>query len=286
MSFFKNFKKRAFVSLLTLALAFQLIPSITHVQAASNKIYNLKEGKTYSFNLDQSGETEKISFSLSNDVYKIKVNGKLNRSIKLDKLDFYSPKMQILDIDKNDGYLDIWVYAYAFSEDICYSGLYRYSSGKIKALYIPKYKKLNQYAEFGNGYITQTDGKGKFYICYDRAFFTDCLIGNHYDSIPYRLSNEKVSRINTNTYPIHKVFTTDGSYTLNKSVSFLKKPSTKANTSMTLKKGAKVYPVSTYCTNKSLFVKFKTKSGKTGWLNANNYSFEHMGPFTNIPMFD
>lgn len=283
---FKNFKKQAFVSLLALSLLLQPLPCATHAKTTTNKIYNLKEGKNYSFNLNQTGAKEKISFSLSNDVYKISINGKVNRSIKLDNLDFYSPQMQILDIDKNDGYLDIWIYAYALSEDICYSGLYRYSSGKIKALYIQKGRTLNQYAEFGNGYITKTDGNGKFYICYDRAFSIDCLIGNHYDSVPYRLSNGRVSLVHTNTYPIHKVFTSDGSYTLNTSVSFLQSPSTSTKVSMTLKKGTKVNPVTVFCTSSKLFVKFKTKSGKTGWLNVNNYSFDHMGPFTNIPMFD
>ena len=71
--------------LITLFLIVVLSLTVTafdRVEAAGIK--NLKENKAYSYNLDKKGTKEKISFSMNKKgIYKIKINGKIKKRIKL-----------------------------------------------------------------------------------------------------------------------------------------------------------------------------------------------------------
>lgn len=279
------FKK---VLLISLAAILLLTSNNSNCYAKSNAnpIYDLVVNKDYSYNLDQSGAKEKISFTFKDQVLKVKINGKTAKKITYTDDSLYEAHIQVLDINKNDGHMDLWIYMIGSSDDVSASALYSYENSKLNKIYEDSYRTPNQYTNYSYGYISKIDGKGNFSVCYDRAFAVDCLIGNHYDNIPYKLKDGKVTSVRTNTYSIQAIFTETGSYELTKKTSFLAKANSSSKVSMTLSKGKTVTPVSIYCTNKSLFVKFKTSNGKTGWLDVNKYSFEHMGPFKNIPMFD
>ncbi|MSS62419.1 hypothetical protein [Velocimicrobium porci] len=262
----------------------------SELSLAASKIHNLKENKTYKIDLDQDGQKEAVSYKLEtnkNDIstYKIIINGKIKTTVK-GLYDAYDPHMQITDIDTKDGVMDIWVYSMGSSEDVIFSALYQYKEGKMKKVYSLGYKELGEHFHLTSGILNKADGNGKFYIMVDRAFFVDCLIGNHFDIIPYQLKNGKVSRVKTNTYSIHKIYNRDNQLTVAKKVTFYKEPDKSKGTAFTLKKGEKVRPVSIYYSKEKVFVKFKSTNGKIGWLCANDYGFEDSPAFLDIVLCD
>lgn len=258
-----------------------------NTEAASVK--NLQANKEYSFDLDGDGKEEKISFNLTkNAVYKIKINGKTAKSIKLDE-DFYYPCMQIFDIDKSDNKLDIWAYSYAASDDILYSALYEYSDGKMKSIYSSIYGKGSNFKYgCGLGFIASTNGKGEFTLVVDRCIPCDNLTGNHLDKIKFKLENGKISQISGRTLYFYEThgsnFRKDKALiTAGKTVFY--KEHNKSGGKFTVNKGVKCYPQKMYVeSDEKVYVMFKMKNGKTGWLYTGDYSWDKL-PFSDMPLF-
>lgn len=257
-------------------------------EAASVK--SLKENKEYKFNLDGKGKKEKLSYSMTQKgIYKIHVNGKTVKRIKLGS-DFYSPNMQIFDINKKDKKLDIWVYAYSDSWDIRYSALYEYSNKKVKKIW--DLTDGNDYDSMywkGCGFIASANGKGQFTVVMDRAVQCDILIGNHFDKIVFQLKKGKVTQVSNKTYYFYETYGSNS----NKNKSLITAGKTtfyaghsKSSKKFTLKKGEKCYPKKMYIEdNKRVWVLFKTKNGKKGWLCTDDFSFERQ-PFSDMQFFD
>lgn len=257
---------------------------------AASKIQDLKEKKTYKIDLNKDGKKETISYKMTTNsedesTYKIIINGKIMASIK--KLySAYDPHMQITDIDTKDGAMDIWVYTMGSSEDVIYSGLYQYRSGKLKKLYELNYKEIDENYHLVSGILYKADGNGKFYVKVDRAFFVDTLIGNHFDLIPMQLKNGKVSLVKTNTYPILETYNTEENpLMVAVQLDFYKKPDKSSGIGLTLKRWDSIKPVSIYRSGETLYVKFKTEKGKYGWLCADEYDFGE-APILNIILCD
>lgn len=270
---------------------------LTGQASAASSVKDLKENKTYQYNLDGKGKKEKISYTMTGAgtdvcVYKIKINGKVAKKIKLNGY-YYNPRMQILDINKKSKGLDIWVYAYRDSEDICYSALYRYANNKLTKVWSPPYKShYNDMLAEGNGFLSSTDGKGIFTVVVDRAVYCDWATGNHLDNIVYRLKNGKVSLETKRTVSFYQTYTAQNYVVRNsrwlktaRKTKFYTDHSKKSKT-FTLKKGTQCYPLKAYvASNSKVFVQFKTKSGKKGWLCAQDYDYDRV-PFSNMAFFD
>lgn len=257
-------------------------------EAASVK--SLKEKKEYEFNLDGKGKKEKLSYSMTKKgVYKININGKTVKKIKLD-LDAYSPNMQVFDINKKDKKLDIWVYAYADSEDICYSALYEYSDKKVKRIWnLTGGDDYDSMYWGGCGFIVSTNGKGKFTVAMDRAVQCGILTGNHFDKVVFQLKKGKVTQVSNKTYYFYKTYGSnnnkDGSLITAGKTTFYAEHS-KSSKTVILKKGEKCYPKKMYIEDdKRVWVLFKTKNGKKGWLCTDDFTFERH-PFSDMQFFD
>ncbi len=260
-------------------------------KADAAKIMNLKENRSYKVNLDLKGKKEILSYSMNKKgIIKIKVNGKRKTKIRLDEY-YYSPQMQVLDIDKKDKTRNLWVYAYADSEDICYSALYEYRHGQIIRIWNLKndVKCLGYRQRCGK--LISTNGRGDFTVAMDRALEDVCiLIGNHWDEVKFQLENGKVKQVSKRTFQFYETYVQNaakknGGLLTAGRTEFYFKPNQQAKT-FTVKKGMKCYPKKAYVQSDSrLFVLFKLEDGRKGWLCTVDYSFERC-PFSNIALFD
>lgn len=278
----KIFKFAFTVFLITVASLF--CTSFEQVEAKS--VENLKENKTYSYNLDKKGKKEKISFSMNNNgTYKIEINGKVKKKIKLGQY-FYNPCMQICDIDKKDGKMDIWVYAYADSHDIRYSALYQYSKGKIKKVGELEWVEYDGYS-INCGFLVSTNGKGEFTVAIDRAVDVGYLTGNHFDQVKFKLENGKIKKVSEKTFSFYKTYTSGSGKWLktSKKMKFYKSHS-KSSGTVTIKKGAKCVPKKIYIESENqVYVMYKFSDGKKLWLCSDDYEYENQ-PFKNMAFFD
>ncbi|MDO5548621.1 MAG: hypothetical protein Q4F79_09060 [Eubacteriales bacterium] len=285
----KNIQKILFVLSLVFVIGLATPPS----QAAS--VNNLKEKKTYHYNLDQSGSKEKISYSLSSNKIKVKINGKTIKTITLDS-SFYEAHMQIFNCNTKTKGLNIWIYAYADSEDIRYSALYQYKNKKLTRIWNlttdSDYSTQKMYHR-NCGKVVSTNGKGQFTVAMDRALDVDCLTGNHWDKVVYKLSSGKVSKVTGNTYQFYQTYAMVGTSSVKKNgalktakaIKFYKNHN-KSGGSFTVSKGTKVYPQKAYVSSKTTaYVQFKTSNGKLGWLCTNDYSWTNY-PFSNMHFAD
>ena len=253
----------------------------------AGKIQELKEEKTYSYDLDGDGTQEKLSYELKNNCYRIYINGKKAQKIKLDD-SYYAPVLQIADLDTSTPGLDLWAYCYASSDDISYSGLYQYSNQKLKEVFRLEYQKISKNFEVKSGYLSKTDGKGNFSIAMDRVFDATGIVGNYYVNIPYQLKNGKVKRVSTNVYKFAAMYSTNskiaaGKFKAAKNIKFYTKPNTKSKTAFTLKKGKIVKAENIYFKNGVTYVKFKAGNGKIGYLKGGS-SFDMI--FSNMLLAD
>lgn len=253
------------------------------VEAASVK--NLKENKTYSYNLDKKGKKEKISFSMDErkGVYKIKINGKVKKKINMG-VGFYNPCMQICDIDKKDGKMDIWVYAYVDSEDILFATLYQYSNGKIKKVWNLTYIPCEGFG-VGAGPILSTNGKGEFTM--GGGANIDHLTGCHSLKVKLKRKNGKVTVVSKKTLSFSKTYGSDYGKWLKtrKKMKFYKSHS-KSKGTVTVKKGAKCVPKKVYIASEDrIYVMYKFSDGKKLWLCSDDYSYANL-PFKNMTFFD
>ena len=260
------------------------------VSAKEAKIVEMKAGKTYTCDFDKDGKQDKIKYIWNSDNSKAVIyrNGKVLKTLQFDKeTGFYDVRMQITDIDESDKTMDLWVYGYAFSDDICYSGLFEMKGNKLTRVFKNKYVQVNENFMLREGYLHSTDGKGNFGVAMDRVIGVDYLTGNHYDIIPYKLKDGKVTRVKTEYYQFAYTATMDGknNFKAAEKLTFTKKPGQTA-VAFTLKKGQVVSPVQMYMNKKGeTYVQFKNKDGKKGWLSSASYDWEHQ-PFSNLAFYD
>lgn len=281
-------KRKISVLLLFFGILVGVMISAGKAEAASVK--NLEENKEYKFNLDGKGKKERLSYSMTKKgIYKININGETVKEIKLNS-DFYSPKMQIFDINKKDKKLDIWVYAYSDSEDIRYSALYEYSDKQVKRIW--NLTAGNDYDSMywrGCGFIASTNGKGKFTVVMDRAVQADSLTGNHFDKVEFQLKNGKVRQLSDKTYYFYETYGSNysedkGLITVGKTIFYT--GHSKTSKTFTVKKGVKCYPKKMYIEeNKRVWVLFKTEKGKKGWLCTDDFSYDNQ-PFLEMLFVD
>ena len=200
--------------------------------------------------------------------------------------------MQICDIDKKDGKMDIWVYAYTDSDDIRYSALYQYSKGKIKRIWnlTEDYNSDNKAYARRCGFIVDTDGKGNFTIAIDRTVNNGFLTGNHIDRVKFNLKRGKVTQVTKHTYYFYKAYNLAGGkgkwFITKRQMVFYKDHNTVGG-NVTVKKGSKCVPKKMYVTSDNhVYVMYKFADGKKLWLCSEDYNdFDNL-PFKNMGFAD
>ncbi|MCR5793174.1 MAG: hypothetical protein K6G65_08395 [Lachnospiraceae bacterium] len=247
-------------------------------------ITNLEENKEYSFDLDEDGNAEKVSFVVTSKTeydatVTLNVNDKEVFKKEYDESTVFNcVGVQVLDINKKDGKKDIYIYENTFSEDITWGSLYTYKDGKLSKTWkgnglseIGKKQKKNYYP--GSGIIMSTDGKGKFDVVVDRAVFCDRITGNHHDIITYKMKNNKVSLVSKNAVKFFLTYGSDmkGNFKTAKKLKGYTKNSKKSKR-ITIAKGTKCTAIMTNVTkNGKVSVQYKTKKGKKFWLFVNDF---------------
>ncbi len=291
-------KKGLFV--ISMILLFLLFGNAGRTEAQAKSVMNLKPDQEYKINLDRKGKKETISYHICpskkyEEALSIKINGKKRLNINNVWTD-QGWFVQVLDVDKKDHAMNLWVYNMAWSQDILYSALYEYRKGHIVKVWKMKEDSPENWDEFAYyqrcGRIVSTNGKGRFTVAEDRALQVDSLIGNHIDKVVYRLKNGEVEQVSKRTFEFYETYTSgSGSMGKDKGLKtagetrFYVNPDKSADT-FVVKKGVKCYPQKAYILSDSqIFVMFKMKNGKKGWLCADDYSFEYH-PFSNMAFFD
>lgn len=256
-------------------------------EAASNKVTVLKQGKTYSYNLNGGKKKEKVRYTFKSvDFYpqtsgfKLYINGK--KVYSFNSGDLEDAEVQLLDVNRKDKYKELLICCMGPNQNLEKVVLIRYLSGK-------KIKVFNcdYHAEHVNkrSSIVKNSGKNKFYVASQTPFPSETF-GLYYASIPLKLLGNRLVFANTDdTYDLvaphwwpelnykKNKYTLSRSMTLYSSASRNKQIGTlPSGTSFTASKirpaGSKI--VSWYDNIKvkyyDLFVKIKTVSGRIGWL--------------------
>lgn len=265
----------------TACIIFSLNLTSQTIQAANIK--NLKVNKEYKFNLDKKGGSESLSYYVNKKKtytgkgsINIKINGKVVKKI-VGHYDMgghdLSPHIQILDIDKSDKKLDIWLY---YSESDApylhydFGKLYRYENNKLNCIWSISSDDSSDIYRKKAGPIVGTNGKGKFAISMYSALPVGSLVGPNYIRCGFNLNNNKVSRVSMKTFGFQKCNNGEKLVAV-KTISFYKNHN-KSSGTFTLKKGTQVYPQQAYIgSNSQIYVMYKTKNGQKGWLCADDY---------------
>lgn len=244
-------------------------------------ITNLKKDTAYKYDLNGDGKTEKIKYKVNineekfSASIKLYVNDKLIMSRKTQGF-YYS--LNLCDIDKRDGYIDI--YCFATMESGCINDAFfvRYDGEKL--INMVKFPPKSESKDFNTirFSIEKTAGDCTFIACVDTPVFSN-TIGCYYCYVPYQLKNNKIARLSEKTYLL-----TDDSkkyqYKVKKGFSVYDKAGSKT-IAFKVKKGEKVTFDQIYLTksNKAYF-RIVNHKGKKGWIKS-----DQEGLFYNLPMW-
>ena len=154
------------------------------------------------------------------------------------------------------------------------------TNGELVELHRMEPEEVDERFFLGNGVLHKVKGDGRFFVKMESAFWVDDLIGNHYDLIPMKLEDGEVSFVKTKTYTIANIYNEKNQITLAPGMTeFYKKPSEDAKIAFVGRRWEKVRPIKIRRSEGTLYVKFKSENGKSGWLCVDDYD---MGPFTDL----
>lgn len=238
----------------------------------------LSQNKVYSYDLDKDGKKEKIKYIIKkNDnslQEKIEVILYINEKERYRKKVEYALNAQytIADIDKMDGYLDLFLIVTSDSYCLEYAAFQQYQSNQIKTLTSSLNNKSIQSIR---GYdIEGVDGKGNFKAAIDTPFALKA-IGNYYCYIPFVMEKGNIKQKKVSTYSLAAP-SKDFKYILKKAIKVYEKATTSSKIVRTIKKGESItiskIKLSTSSDNLkenvpiSGYAYIKDKNGKKGWI--------------------
>lgn len=284
---------RAMVMALFLLLAcFVAGRTAVTAEAASNKVTVLKQGKTYSFNLNGGKKKEKVRYTFNDFIgyipgeFKLYINGK---KVYSSSGWYERTEVQLLDVVRKDKYKELLISCMSVNSCLEKVVLVRYLSGKKIKVFDCDYaaEHLGKCPT-----IVKNSGKNKFYVVSDTPFHS-AAFGRYCIGIPLKLQGNRLVFANTDSAydmvpqdqpdPYRKFkYTLTRSMTLYSSASRTKQLGTlPSGTSFTASKirpaGSKIVPGNDNAKVKyyDLFVKIKTASGRTGWLFFPGYPYAH-----------
>lgn len=268
-----NFK-RCFVILFCMVLLFAGLPETPKIHAESTTgkqlsgITTLTKDKTYNYDLDGDGKTDKIMFQSTeneNDYsvsFNLYINDKLCNS---QKTQGFCCNIQICDLDTSDTYLDLFITTIGYSDGILYSSFVRYN-GKTVSIVSDLAKKVPKEFDLYRYGLNKVNGDGTFIITADTPYYSDA-IGCYYCDIPFQLKDNKLSFISTDIFTLNKCSSTY-KYKAKKNFSVYKNTSSK-QVLFQVKKGNKVTFDQLYVAKSGkVYLKLRNSKGKTGWILA------------------
>ena len=252
-------KIAAALMLLGIALLFG-----TQAEAATLKtVKTLSPERTYKYNLDGKGKKEKLYFSMNDSgVIKVRINGKVKLKLNGGET-AYDPVIQLFDINKKDGRLDMLVYCLQDSDDLAFAKLYYYSGGKLRA-----YKNGNL-----PGTVMLSNLKGKIAVeVYDPYYIR--LMSPYTVKVVYKVKSGKVKKVPATVFYIQYFFAGDGTegdwdntyYETAFAMEVFEKASYDSEM-ISLEAGTLLHPRKIDVSDKNrIWVNFKTEDGDDVWL--------------------
>lgn len=198
----------------------------------------LSQDKVYSYDLDNDGKKEKIKYTIrKNDIMQEKMEIVLyinNKEVYRKKMAYaLTAQYTIADINKIDGYLDLFLMVTSDSYCLEYAAFQQYQSNKIKTL---TSSLNNKDIQFIRGYeIEGVDGKGNFKAVIDTPFNLEA-VGNYYCYIPFIMEKGTIKQKKVNTYSF-AAYSKNFKYILKQEIKAYEKASISSKIVRTIKKG-------------------------------------------------
>lgn len=273
----KKTLKNILVFVLALAMVLPFMPA-AEASAKSTSIKTLREGKTYSLNLNGGSAKEKVRWTNSgteaSNTFNLYVNG---RKVYSKHYPFgWVREVSCVDINTSDKYKEIAVYV--CEENICYVDFFalRYINKNTVKKYSYSGEKLLRIWD-----VSPKVSKNKLFINADTPYHCDAF-GLYKVLLPLKISGSKLKRVKENSYELDSSWVnsygntgwTSDFFTLAGTMKLYSKSSKKASYK-TVYYGTRFKPLKIVPKNISsksgykyadLFVKVKTADGKTGWL--------------------
>lgn len=267
----------------------------SQVQAKSTiKTKLLSEDEIYFYDLDNDGKEEKIKYSVIIDN-----NNRMEILLYINDKEIYKKKMDyalhaqytIADIDKTDGYLDLFLMVTSDSYSLEYSAFQQYQSNQIKTL---TSSLSNKSLQFIRGYeIEKVDGKGSFKGVIDTPFYLQ-VIGNYNCYVPFVMEDGKIKQKQVNTYSFVSS-SKDFKYVLEQEIKVYKKANISSKLLRTIKKGEyiTISKIKLSTNNDALkenvsistYAYIQDKNGKKGWIYLDKDYNEDNPLFKEIPVW-
>lgn len=263
-----------FLSILTVSLLlYSKVCFADEVESELNGIKALDKDTVYEYDLNGDGKTEKIQYKLSGneDEYKTALALYINDKLCLSKEDDgFSFRVKILDLDKSDKYMDLFINTSMESDCIKNALFVRYDG-----------EKLFDYVDFDidnltkdfNTYrysIEKLYGDGKFTIVIDTPVYSNA-IGCYYCYVSFQLKDSAISVIPTKMYTLTKD-SSEYKYKSARSFPVYSKAGSK-KVVYKVKKGDKVTFDKMYVAKSGkTYFRIKNRKGKSGWIISDQES--------------
>ena len=250
-------------------------PSISFAAQESDPegIENLQYDTVYKYDLNGDKKMDVIKLKeLSSDdgvtTLKLYINNKLCLTKKSDFGDF---GVQVLDLDKNDNYLDLFIASYPGNDCVMNAFFTRYNGKTLdsEVTFTPK-DILNIDKDASSYKIMKLDGNGTFYILNN----TECdAIGSFQCYMPFQLKDNKITAVSENTY---QLLTIQDKYKAAKSIQAYERTDSK-KVAFTVKKGSEVTFEQLYISKSGkAYLRMINSKGQAGWIRT-----DQKGLFTN-----
>jgi hypothetical protein len=267
-----NYFIRGAVFLSILAVSLLLYSKVCFADEAESELNGIKtldKDTIYEYDLNCDGKTEKIQYKLSGneDEYKTALSLYINDKLCLSKEDDgFSFRVKILDLDKSDKYMDLFINTSIESDCIKNAFFVRYDGEKLSDYVNFNIDNLTKDFNTHRYSIEKVNGDGKFTIVIDTPVYSDA-IGCYYCYVPFQLKDSAVSVIPTNIYTLTKD-SSEYKYKSAKNFSVYAKAGSK-KVVYKVKKGDKVTFDKMYITKSGItYFRIKNSKGKTGWIKS------------------
>ncbi|MBP1754303.1 MAG: hypothetical protein H6Q59_701 [Firmicutes bacterium] len=232
-------------------------------------ITTLEKDKVYEYDLNNDGKSEKIQYKiiLNDEKFTVTLKLYINDKLCMSRKDHgFSYTLQLVDLDKNDNYLDLYGYGTMESDCISYSFFARYDENNQYHAIKFSPKELTNNFNTTRYSLGALDGDGKFDLIIDTPIFSEA-IGCYICYVPFQLKDNVISCVPAKTYAFNKS-SKEYQYKAAKSFSVYATVGSK-KVVYTVKKGDMVTFNSLYVTKSGkAYFRIVNNKGKTGWIKA------------------
>ncbi len=280
-------KKKNFLVLFTkIAIIAAVVLFVGVLKTTATEAKSLREGKTYSYDLNGDGKKEKIKYTTSVNENKVitratlYINGKKKTSVKCK--DSFSAWLYMTDIRKKDKYKELYL-SFTWSSDCFTRGYgYRYKSGSLKKIFTHVDRKSVR-----NSILNTQANNGT--VSFSEEYSGSEYLGQGFVVKKYNIKNKKLVPVRQQVYNTTGLWKKSPYHasTLIK----VQKSVTDDTELFEISSGTTFYVYKIRLASKSSDVRstdithiyIKTSSGKKGWIEVpyyhfytGNYSYEYL----------